>query len=259
MSTSMAWLARKSLDPSEPRALYQQLKDVLLSAIREGEIEPSERFPSEPELENHFRVSRITVRRAIAELVSDGYLRRERGRGTFVLRSALVEDDSTRPVGELMHTLATQGRAVTSQVLRFEWCSPPRDILHKFSMPPETQILCFDRLVCLDGKPTYLAQHWINIPPESSTISVETLEEETIWDALRHCDGVQLTHGERTLQAVPANSFEARWLKVQIGAPLMLDELKLRNGRGQLVVFVKVLHIGESYKFHSLLKSTMHR
>lgn len=64
--------------------LYQQIYDEIKDAIEKGVYAPKERIPSELELAEQYEVSRITVRRAVEELCSDGYLVKQQGRGTFV-------------------------------------------------------------------------------------------------------------------------------------------------------------------------------
>ena len=71
----------------EPRSvipLYRQLKDILKEDIESGVWKPGDRIPSENELRQQYDVSRNTVIKALEELVQEGLLRREQGRGTFV-------------------------------------------------------------------------------------------------------------------------------------------------------------------------------
>lgn len=66
---------------------YQQVKDDLLKKIEFGEFKHGDRFYSEAELVKLYNVSSITVIRAVQELVTDGYLIRFQGKGTYVSRS----------------------------------------------------------------------------------------------------------------------------------------------------------------------------
>lgn len=69
--------------------LYQQIKDLLLERIEQGELAAGDAIPSEAQLRTAFEVSRLTVRQALYELRVEGYLIREQGRGTFVGGSAV--------------------------------------------------------------------------------------------------------------------------------------------------------------------------
>src|SRR5207244_13650052 len=63
---------------------YNHLKEVLKKQIRSGHLVPHTAIPSEPELVSSYHVSRATVRQALTELVHEGLLYRQHGKGTFV-------------------------------------------------------------------------------------------------------------------------------------------------------------------------------
>jgi DNA-binding GntR family transcriptional regulator len=77
-------LDRRSFTP-----LYQQIKDLLLAQINRGELSAGDVIPSETRLAAAFQMSRLTVRQALYELRIEGYVIREKGRGTFIARTAV--------------------------------------------------------------------------------------------------------------------------------------------------------------------------
>ncbi|KUO66110.1 MAG: GntR family transcriptional regulator [Gracilibacter sp. BRH_c7a] len=79
-----AWIDKSSVIP-----IYYQLAKLLEGQIRRGEFQPGEVLPTEMEIAARFEISRMTVRRAIAELVSAGMISTQQGRGTFVARPKL--------------------------------------------------------------------------------------------------------------------------------------------------------------------------
>ncbi len=72
--------------------LYQEIHQYLLTRIREGQLRPGDRLPSEHELAEQFGVSRITSKRALQLLEQHGYVTRARGRGTFVSETLPVPE-----------------------------------------------------------------------------------------------------------------------------------------------------------------------
>ena len=72
------------LDQNSAVPLYEQLKGAISADIISGVYKPGTRLPSEAELEAEYGVSRITVRRAVKELVAEGFVVKKQGKGTFV-------------------------------------------------------------------------------------------------------------------------------------------------------------------------------
>ena len=69
------------IDPDSLIPLYAQLEKILLKRITSGEFLPGDMIPSEIELGSEYGISRITVRKAIEGLVTEGLLTKKRGRG----------------------------------------------------------------------------------------------------------------------------------------------------------------------------------
>lgn len=74
----------KTVDRGSKEKLYVQVYTIFLGKIESGEWADGSQIPSEDELCRIYHVSKVTVREAIQELVREGYLRRQQGRGTFV-------------------------------------------------------------------------------------------------------------------------------------------------------------------------------
>ena len=74
----------RTFDKDVPVPLYYQLKEIIREDIERGRLSPGRSIPSERELVDRYNISRMTVRQAISELVVEGYLYRQRGKGTFV-------------------------------------------------------------------------------------------------------------------------------------------------------------------------------
>ena len=124
---------------SEPK--YTQTKAFILRMIDEGPYESGSRLPTEAELAARFRVSRNTLRQAIGELVSEGILVREQGRGTFYtgprdeseqktgLIGVLTPLPQTYIFGELIHGMDDVAQSMGySLVLATSRADPEREV-----------------------------------------------------------------------------------------------------------------------------------
>lgn len=243
----------EALDHKQPIVLYEQVKRILVGVINRNKIKPGEQMPGERELEEYFQVSRITIRRALSEMVASGYLQREAGRGTFVLRS-VIHDSANIRRGSLMDVLRSEGEKVSSAILALRWEQPPADVAKALESAPQGRVLRMSRLVMMDAAPAYLAHNWLNVPePAEIHVVHELLDRVNIWDMLVQLYGITPDSAEQTLQALAANHEEAEQLKVLEGTPLMLIELLVRDASNRPIGYVKVAHIGSLYKFHQVL------
>ena len=120
----------KGLQADSSSPLYHQLMQRITSDIERGAYPTGSRIPPEHELEQLYQVSRVTVRRALAELTSEGLLERKQGKGTFVsmpegrvrLKNLHSFHDSckinhARPSTEVIHIRETSADATDAEEL----------------------------------------------------------------------------------------------------------------------------------------------
>ena len=77
-------LVLREVDDGDPRPKYVQAQQILIDAIRIGDLPPGMKLPATKDIGDRIRVSLITAHKALEELVEAGWLRREVGRGTYV-------------------------------------------------------------------------------------------------------------------------------------------------------------------------------
>src|ERR1700761_7894036 len=106
--------------------LHRQLFLVLHDEIARGAIGPGEALPTEQSLCDQFGVSRITVRRALADLAEQGYIERRQGVGSFVRQSVRAEE--TPSVGSYMDGLRQTQFQTSIEVVEHDIRTPPAAI-----------------------------------------------------------------------------------------------------------------------------------
>src|SRR6218665_2516766 len=111
--------------------LYLQLKRWIEEAIHRGAISPGDALPSERDLATKVDVSRVTVRKAVLQLVKDGVLVQRHGSGTFVAPQTQRVEQSLSQLTSFTEDMARRGMAV-----RAEWLdrglslpSPPGTVI----------------------------------------------------------------------------------------------------------------------------------
>ena len=81
------------IDRNDPRPLHRQVYEALLASIRDGKLPLRGKLPSERELVDLYNVSRITVRHAVRELVQQGVIHSQPGKGLYQVRCASITLD----------------------------------------------------------------------------------------------------------------------------------------------------------------------
>ena len=231
--------AHAVLNRSSPEPLYRQLADHLESEIRAGRLEPGDRLDAEGLLTQRFRVSRITLRQAVAELVRKQLLVRKQGKGTFVMVPA-VRHDMRRSHG-LLGSLFSQAENASTRLLRYELRVPPTEVAAMLDLRPGQPALALDRLYLIGGKPVAVAQGWL--APEVGSLSRATAKLMSTEDMMRRV-GLVIASSQVSMRAEAAGAVVGRALQISPRAPVLV--LRRKNswrgrcgqGSGQRVVLL---------------------
>jgi GntR family transcriptional regulator len=232
-------------------ARYYLLYEELSGALNDGSIPSGAALPSEPELVSRYRLSRTTVRRALARLEEEGRIVRRRGSGTFARQSrkpARLQLDLQTFLDDLPQA-ATQ---TSLSLLRFESGQVPaqlRELLPELG--PNATII--QRLHRFHGTPYALTTAYI---PERAgqKIRRKLLERASLLSVLDQV-GPRTTQTDYTTSAVAADEVAAKRLDVTLGTPLLRARAVLRNSQNQLNGLIESLCRPDRFN----LRATMER
>jgi GntR family transcriptional regulator len=212
-----------TLDRLSPVPLYFQIESLLREQIYDGGFAVGERLPAEPELAEHFGVSRSVVRQALARLEQHGLLRRSRGHGTFVARPEhtwALEGVA----GFFEQEVERLGHALDSCVLRAELEPLPDWAATLLMLPAGSKGVVLERLRSVNGALTLYDLNYL--PPQLADCVKELRShpERSLYDTLRRVHDVSVHSGRRVIDSVGASRDLARMLEVEVGTPLLLVE-----------------------------------
>lgn len=240
----------RSLDPNSPIPLYYQLKQILRSWILTGKYESKQQFPSERELQELYDVSRMTIRRTLSELVSEGFLVRKQGRGSFVIKPRLQDRlGSLTSFTEDMRQreLPTRARVVLIQLV-FD-----KEVAQKMSVLPEEELVKLQRLRFVGGEPIALQTAFVRHRFCPGLVE-RTLDSGSLYKTLENGYGLHIGHAQQVFEAKPADEYEARMLEIKTGYPvLMLERLTYLHNR-EPIEYVRSVYRGDKYRFTVELK-----
>lgn len=246
-----ASLARaKSAQPESPAlALYQQVKDHIARKIQDGSWKAGDRLPSENELVLQFGISRMTVNRALRELVAQGRIVRVAGVGSFV---AEVKPQSTLlRIAHLASEIRQRGHDYACRVLSVERMAAPMDVAAALDMRLGESVfhaLCVhlengvpvqleDRFVSPRMVPDFLQQDFTQVQPS------EFLVRNVPYDQAEH-----------VVDAVLPTAEQARLLEMDAAQPCLLLTRRTWS-RGVPVTMVRCLHPASRYRLGSRFRA----
>lgn len=108
--------------------LHASISEKLRQQIEVGQYLPGEKLPSEHQLMQTFGVSRITVRRAVTNLVNQGLVRSQQGKGVFVTQQAKMAYSLSSPLVFLEQDIASKGSRLSMDNLLFKKVRPPEAV-----------------------------------------------------------------------------------------------------------------------------------
>jgi GntR family transcriptional regulator len=220
---------------------HVQIEEQLAERISSRELAAGERLPPERELARGLGVSRMTVRQALASLAARGLVERGVGRGTFVSDRKL-DHDLARVAG-LSERLERHGLtpgAVVREVVEREasWA-----IAAALEIKPGAPVTRVQRLRLGSGTPLVLEDSWV--PGDAFPGFGERDLSGSLYALMREEYGREPVRAVERLEPVVARAHEARALKVEVGAPLMLVERTAYAADGAPVEYARDRHRGD--------------
>ena len=221
--------------------LYRQLQRSLRFAIQTRVLAPDDALPAERDLAEEFNISRITVRKALAGLVTEGLLTRRQGAGTFV--APRIERSFSR-LCSFTEDMISRGRTPSSTwISKSEGAVTPEEAL-TLGLSPGSPVYRFSRVRFADGEPVALEDSTI----AASCLPSIALVSTSLYEALEKA-GYRPVRALQRLRAVSFSTDQAERLGVEPRDAGLLVERRgfLRDGR--TIEFTQSYYRSDFYDF----------
>jgi GntR family transcriptional regulator len=229
-----------------PSTLYARIEQAIATEIARGEYRPGDQIPTEDELLQRFQVSRITVRRAIQNLVNRGLLEIRRGLGTFVL-SPRIEAELTKLTG-FVEDMNTAGRKATARVVSQGVVAAPARVAERLQLAKGTKVMQIKRVRLADGAPISFDETYLPLPLGKQIVRND-LRLHPIFTLLEEEYGVPLVEADYELEAVIASKAVAAALEVRVGSPIFQIERTSMTTGNQPVDYEVLSYRGDLVRF----------
>jgi GntR family transcriptional regulator, N-acetylglucosamine utilization regulator len=227
--------------------LYHHLKNSLMEEIQEGKWQPGEMVPSESELAKLYSVSRTTVRQAIGDLVSSGYLVRQQGKGTFVSHQRKIMTHS--PLYGFAEELRQRGNDVEMMIERVDLIPCPKNVGQQLQQVSGDVILVSRTArtgnICMFREASYL------VPPHQFAAD-ELQQKQHLFDhvyGFLEQHGVKIGLAVQTVAAEQATTDDVAILNVSTKQPVLVIRRTTQDITGLPVEFSEVRYPGNLYKY----------
>ena len=201
------------------KPLYVQIQEYIAELILSGELPPETKIQSERDFSETLGVSRMTVRRALTELVSEGLLERRHGSGTYVAKPRVTYE--SHELVNNIKAMRDRNLLTSSQLLEFNEIVASRRLAEQLEVEIGTSLYRVVILRHANRVPVILERSYF---PCTRCPGMEEwdLEKTSIFDLLvkvYHASPVRIS---QTVEAVAANEMIAQRLRVEEGFPLMM-------------------------------------
>lgn len=227
--------------------LYQQIKEDLLSQIQSGQFSEGKPMPSEKELQKEYGVSSITIRRALGDLETSGYITRQPGRGTYALPARVRQ--RAGKIGGFPSDLIQQGFKVKIDVIDYFYDSPPADIARKLNINEQKTILHTKQVVFANEEPIAMGYVYHNYL-EHTTFTEDELTTDSVLTLLKLRHGIIPSHAERSTQLTKVNNEEASAMGIKPNEAVIEVNLTVFDDSKSSLIHVRSLYRGDRYIYH---------
>lgn len=225
------------MDSRSPR--YLLVRDQLAAELAEGRWAPGSVLPGETELALRYGVSRVTVRRALALLKTQGVIDSRQGYGWFVGRTTLRQ--SLDALVTIEDQIAAAGSRPTRRLLGFTFRTAPG---HVSELLGDGSLLEVSRVNFADDQPVGRNTAWV-AEHLARGLSMEAVERESLHRLLP----VAIASATQTISAEAATAEDAELLQVPQGAPLLRFNRVTRDAQGHAVIYSEAVYNPERTDF----------
>lgn len=228
-----------------PLALFQLIKNHVVRQIQDGSLRAGDRLPSEHDLVTQFGVSRMTVNRALRELVAQGRIVRVAGVGSFVAQHK--PQSTLLQIANLATEIHQRGHDYACQILVLERIAAALDVAAALSLRTGESVF---HCVCVhleDGVPVQLEDRYVN-PRVAPEFGQQQFGEQTPSEYLLR--KVPLDEIEHVVDAVLPTAEQASRLQMDATQPCLLLTRRTWT-HGSAVTLVRCLHPASRYQLGS--------
>jgi GntR family transcriptional regulator len=227
--------------------LYLQVKEKILEDIKLN-YKVNDIIPAEGQLEKRYKVSRITIRKAIEVLEKDNVVIKKQGKGTFVSEKKVLYDANS--IGSLTQRLSKQKHLLTTKSISFEIIETEHFVKEMLNC---STLLCIKRVRLLDEVPFALMTNYFDIKTVPDID--KKLNLESLYSFLKEEYNIEFQNAEEIVEAIAADTLDAKKLNIKEGSPLLSLKRLSFNQDNKPIEYSNLVIKGDMYKHKIILSN----
>lgn len=232
-------------------AKYKEISEYIRKGILDGKYNPNEQLPLEKEMCEQYNASRITIKKAVDELVAEGLVVKRRGAGTFVkaFDNADVEGFSMSKQFSGFSE-SNKDKKVESKIIKFEVIHPTEEIADKLKMTCDDFVYYIIRVRYADGKAKVIEYTYMPIGVIPG-IKNDILHK-SIYSYIENTLHLKIKSAHKTIRAIEATEQEKEYLQMDTNIPILEVEQIGFLDNGQPFEYSIAHHRGDVCEFRSV-------
>lgn len=232
------------INKKSPIPIYFQLKQIILNRIKKGEWLPDSPISSERELSEMFGVSRMTIRQALNELVSEGILYREKGRGTFVREQRIEQSDAM----SFTEAALNQGLEACNIVKNFEIEVADMSVMERLGLDNYEDVYYIQRFRAIEKMIIGVEEMYIPVK-YIGNIKKDDFKG-SVYKLLKDKYDYSIDHVKTTLEAVITGPDELKLFNLKEPAPILKVTAVHVTDKGLNLYYEESLYRSDKYVFN---------
>jgi len=236
---------------AKKQSVFQEVAKQIQEKIDKGLYVSSQRLPSEYDLAKEFGVSRLTVRKAIDELISRNILVKQKGKGTYVMTQQKIQSGRAGLQG-FTEAAKSYGKTSKTEVIRFELVSEiPEEVTRALQLNDQEAAYHIVRLRSYDNEPMTVEDLYIR------SIYLPEVTEKQLQGSLFELieKQIEIAYSHQEVEAILVTKELSPLLEVEAGEPLLMVHSITYSVTATPILYDTSYYRADRYTF----KNTLHR
>lgn len=231
--------------------VFEEVAKEIEKRIAAGRYISSQRLPSEYDLSKEFGVSRLTIRKAIDELISCNLLVKQKGKGTYVMAQPKIQSGSGG-LQSFTEAAKTYGKESQTVIIKLEKGMAPQDIASELELEVDEQVYHIVRVRSYDDEPMTVEELYIREAFLPSPL-MEADVQSSLFQLIEKQIDIAYSHQE--VEAVLVDEWLSHYLNVPVGSPTLMVHSKTFSVTAVPILYDISYYRADKYSF----KTTLHR